>query len=104
MNEEKTEYLLIGFRQRLNQLSGNPSIILGNHTIQQVPNKKVLGVIIDENLKWNEHNDAQWKQISKAIALLRRAQQFVTHEALLRMMAVAHTLKNYINYKSKPLE
>ena len=85
LNEEKTEFMLIGSRQRLNQFSGNPNIILGNHTIQQVPNKKVLGVIIDENLKWNEHNDAQCKKISKAIALLRRAKQFVTHEALLNM-------------------
>ena len=62
LNEEKTEFMLIGSRQKLNQFSSNSSIILGNHTIQQVPNKKVLGVIIDENLKWNEHNDAQCKK------------------------------------------
>ena len=51
LNEEKTEFMVIGSRQRLNQFSSNPKITLGNHIIQQVPNNKVLGVIIDENLK-----------------------------------------------------
>lgn len=85
LNKEKTEHMLIGSRQRLNQCTGNPHIVIGNHTIQQVPDKKISGVIIDEQLRWTEHNDAQCKKISKSIALLRRAKQFVTQDAFLNM-------------------
>ena len=46
LNKEKTEHMLIGSRQRLNQCTGNPHIVIGNHTIQQVPDKKISGVII----------------------------------------------------------
>ena len=85
LNKEKTEHMLIGSRQRLNQCTGNPHIVIGNHSIQHVPDKKILGVIIDEQLRWTEHNDAQCKKISKSIALLRRAKQFVTQDAFLNM-------------------
>ena len=64
LNEEKTECMLVGSRQRLQQSLNNSEIVIGNHIIQQVSNKKVLGVIIDEQLKWKEHNDAQCKKIS----------------------------------------
>ena len=68
-NEEKTECMLVGYRQRLRQSLNNSEIVIGNHIIQQVSSKKVLGVIIDEQLKWKEHNDAQCKKISQSIAL-----------------------------------
>jgi hypothetical protein len=54
--------MLVGSRQRLQQSSSNPQIVIGNHIIQQVSSKKVVGVIIDEQLKWKEHNDAQCKK------------------------------------------
>jgi hypothetical protein len=62
LNQEKTECMLVGSRQRLQQSSSNPQIVIGNHIIQQVSSKKVLGVIIDEQLKWKEHNDVQCKK------------------------------------------
>ena len=77
--------MLVGSRQRLQQSLSNPEIVIGNHIIQHVSSKKVLGVIIDEQLKWKEHNDAQCKKISKSIALLRRAKQFVNEDTLLNM-------------------
>ena len=85
LNEEKTECMLVGSRQRLQQSLNNSEIVIGNHIIQQVSSKKVLGVIIDEQLKWKEHNDAQCKKISQSIALLRRAKQFANQDTLLNM-------------------
>jgi hypothetical protein len=85
MNQEKTECMLVGSRQRLQQSSSNPQIVIGNHIIQQVSSKKVLGVIIDEQLKWKEHNDAKCKKNSQSIALLKRAKQFVSQDTLLNM-------------------
>jgi hypothetical protein len=69
--------MLIASKRKLKQYSGNPNITSGSHNIKQVINKKVLGIIQDEELKWREHIDAQCKNISKSIALLRRAKSFV---------------------------
>ena len=48
LNQEKTESMLVGSRQRLQQSLNNPQIVISNHIIEQVSTKKVLGVIIDE--------------------------------------------------------
>ena len=70
LNTEKTEFMLITSKRKLKQLTNNPNIYIGNHNIKQVPKKKVLDMTIDEELKWNEHNDVQCKTLSKSIALL----------------------------------
>jgi hypothetical protein len=45
LNQEKTECMLVGSRQRLQQSnSSNPQIVIGNHIIQQVSSKKVLSL------------------------------------------------------------
>ena len=59
LNTEKTEFMLIASKGKLKQLTDNPNINIGNHNIKQVSKKKVLGMIIDEELKWKEHNDVQ---------------------------------------------
>ena len=48
----------------------------------------MLVVIIDEQLKWKEHNDGQCKKISLSIALLRKAKQFVNQNTLLNMFNI----------------
>ena len=85
LNMEKTEYMIIGSRQKLNHISTNPHIIIGDQAITRVKEKKVLGVIMDEQLKWKEHLDAQSKTISINIALLRKAKEFVNQETLVKM-------------------
>ena len=47
--------------------------------------KKTLGVILDEQLKWDKHIEEQSKMISKSIALLRRAKPFLSRHALEKM-------------------
>ncbi|CAB3994308.1 Hypothetical predicted protein [Paramuricea clavata] len=51
LNTEKTEFMLIASKRKLKQYSGNPNITIGSHDIKQVINKKVLGIILDEELK-----------------------------------------------------
>ena len=84
LNMEKTEYMIIGSRQKLTHTSANPHIIIGDQTITRVKEKKVLGGMNDEQLRWKEHIHAQSKRISNNIALLRRAKEFVTHETLIK--------------------
>jgi hypothetical protein len=85
LNEEKTEFMLIGSRSRLASVDNNPVLTLGDRHIKRVYYKKSLGMILDEQLKWNKHNDAQCKKISKNIAVLKRARLFVPRHILINM-------------------
>ena len=61
LNQKKTEYMIIGSRQRIDSVSGNTNITIGGEQITRVQTKSVLGIIVDEQLKWHAHNDKQCK-------------------------------------------
>ena len=82
LNEEKTELMIIGSRQRVPSFDQGPLIKHGDKVIKRVPHKKTLGVVIDEQLKWDKHIDEQSRTISNNIALLRRAKSFVPRNIL----------------------
>ena len=49
-NKKKTEYMIVGSRQRMSNITTKPKIVLGDSAIKRVTKAKTLGVIIDENL------------------------------------------------------
>ena len=54
LNKDKTEYMIIGSRQRISNLVlTDHKIELGESVIKRVHKSKTLGVIIDEHLLWN---------------------------------------------------
>ena len=53
LNKSKTEFMLIGSRQRLNTFNRLPSFTIDSNSIKQVEFTKSLGVYIDQNLTWN---------------------------------------------------
>ena len=57
LNKDKTEYMIAGSRQRISKIEGDPEVKLGNCNIKRVKETKTLGVIIDDQLKWNAHID-----------------------------------------------
>ena len=77
--------MLIASKRKLKQLSYDPCILIGNHNIKQVTNKKVLGITLDDELRRHKHNDLQCKKLSKSIVLLRRAKRFVNQNVLINM-------------------
>ena len=79
--------MIIGSRQRVPSFEQGPIIKLGNQVIKRVPNKKTLGVILNEHPTWNKHIDEQNKNISNNIAfkLLRLAKSFVPEHILNKM-------------------
>ena len=79
LNETKTEFMIIGSRQRV------PSF--DNQVIKRV-------VILNEHLTWNKHIDERNKKISNNIALLRRAKSFVP-EHILNKMYNAFVIPNF---------
>ena len=64
--------MIIGSRHRLTTIENNPVLTLGGSNIKRVFQKKSLVMILDEQLKWDKHNDNQCKIISNNIALLKR--------------------------------
>ena len=55
LNQSKTEFMLIGSRQRISTFNSSPSLTMNDVPIKQVSHTKSLGVHIDENLTWNVH-------------------------------------------------
>ena len=58
-NMTKTEFMLIGSRQKLNSLSALPALEINGTQLNRVNFTKSLGVLIDENLTWSNHINAQ---------------------------------------------
>ena len=85
VNMEKTEFMIIGSRHSLASIENSPELTLGGNNIKRVFQKKSLGMILDEQLKWNKHNDMQCKIISSNFALLKRAKLFVNRDGLIKI-------------------
>ena len=67
----KTEFMLIGSRQKLNSLSAIPALEINGTQLNRV-NFTNFGVFIDENLTWNNHINAITKKISSGIESIKR--------------------------------
>ena len=82
INKSKTEFMLIGSRQRLRSFVHSPSLKIGGAQISQVPSTKSLGIYIDENFTWNVHIENLSKKIAFGIGALKRIRPFVPHRTL----------------------
>ena len=98
LNEKKTEYMLIGSAKRLKQIQNDLIIKINDHVIKRVYNKNVLGLEIDDKLKWTEHVEKQSKKISCSIAMLRNIKPYVPQSTLQTMYK--SLLLPYFNYCS----
>ena len=85
LNKQKTEYMIIGSRQRISNIITDPKIELGESVIKRVNKSKTLGIIIDEHLSWNDQIQNVVTKVSKGIGMLRRIRQFVPKSTLLRI-------------------
>ena len=71
LNMTKTEFMLIGSRQRLNTLTASPTITMNNTQVSQVTATKSLGVIIDDKPDWHSHVEKLTKKIASGIGALQ---------------------------------
>ena len=55
LNKSKTEFMVIGSRQRLGTFDRSLALKIDNVLIKQVGSTKSLGVHVDEHLTWNTH-------------------------------------------------
>ena len=82
LNACKTEFMLIGSRQRLSTFHNPPSLMIDGAPITHVTFTKSLGVHIDQTLSWNVHVENLCKKIASGIGALKRVRSFVPHETL----------------------
>ena len=70
LNIVKTEFMIIGSRQRLLTFDNQDvEVCVDNKQISRVLKSKSLGLTIDENLTWKYHVDNITKKVSSGIAL-----------------------------------
>ena len=106
LNVKKTEYMVIGTRQRLRNFSQDINVSIDGKVLKEVKTKKTLGVLVDKHLSWDKHIDNVSKKVSKGIGMLRRAKQYVstkTLEKLYHALVQPHFdyCSNYRNSKTE---
>jgi hypothetical protein len=79
---KKTEYMLIGSRQKLSQVKSDPDFMIRSESISHVSSTKTLGVLVDENITWGNHMDYVAKKAAKGIGLLRRSRDLLDSNTL----------------------
>ena len=53
-NTAKTEYMIIGHSRKLNTLNTSNPLTINGTDIKRVTKMKPLGIVVDENLSWDE--------------------------------------------------
>ena len=84
-NKKKTEYMIVGSRQRISNILTDPIVKLGDSTIKRVNKSKTLGVIVDEHLSWNDQIQSIVSKSSKGIGMIRSIKKFVPQSTLLKI-------------------
>ena len=69
VNLKKTEFMLIGSDQRLNNILHEPVIIFDGNVLNRVSEAKILGLKF-EHLRWNEHVNELIIKISQALKMI----------------------------------
>ena len=77
LNTAKTEFMLIGSRQKLSTLSSQPELSIDNVPIENVSSVKSLGIFIDENLRWQRLIDKLSIKIASGIGTIKRIRDLV---------------------------
>ena len=72
MNHDKTVSVIIcpAFSEAMSVSSGGsaqPVIEYNGHCVTHVNNSRLLGVIVDDNLSWNDHVDAVCSKLARKL-------------------------------------
>ena len=74
--------MLIGSRQKLNNLPSLPSLNINKVPIKHFHCLKSLGVLVDENLTWENHVDAISRKIASGSGAVKRINHCLPPAAL----------------------
>ena len=77
LNIVKTEFMVIGSRQRIKTLNNEVYIEINGNIVNQVTPVKSLGVHLDNQLMWSVYIDKLCKKIASAIGALKRIRSYI---------------------------
>ncbi|CAB4007049.1 Hypothetical predicted protein [Paramuricea clavata] len=80
INTKNTKSMLVTgkrLRKKIPDEHLQMDLALGSTTVSQVESKKLLGVIIDQDLAYEDHIDSLCKQISKRLGLLKHISPYL---------------------------
>ena len=101
LNVAKTEFMLIGSKQMIKNISNlQLNVKIENESIKQVYESKTLGVTIDQHLSWKTNTENICKKITSGISALRRLKEFADMQTLLFlyiMLLFVHILSAWRN-------
>ena len=97
LNIAKTEFMVIGSRQRLATFD-DPElcVTVNNAPVKQVKSAKTLGMTLDENLTWRDHVEVISKKISSGIGALKRIRELIDQETAIK--AYQGFIEPYFSY------
>ena len=98
LNPTKTKSMLITTRQKHQRKPQNLKLTLGSNVIEQVSKHRLLGVIVDDKLKWEPHIDKICKMMSRNIFLLSKLKHLV-HIDHCKLFFNSH-IKSHFDYAS----
>ena len=98
MNPTKTESMVITTRQKHQQSKLSLNLTLQGSAINQVNKHKLLGLIVDDQFKWESHIHHLCKILSRNIFLLRKLIKVTDSES--RMMFFNAHIRSHIDYVS----
>ena len=82
VHPDKTESMLICSRQKRQIIYRDKlNIFVNNNPINQVAKRKLLGIVIDQNLLWTDHVTHLIKQISKSVFQLSQIKKFLDEKS-----------------------
>ena len=83
MNKLKTEYLIIGSKQKLANIQIEQSLKIGDMEIKGVKTIKSLGLIFDESLTWDAQVEHITTKVNSGLNILRKWRKIVDHNTLI---------------------
>ena len=63
--------------------TAHPPLLFNNASVTRTSSQKYLGIILDNQLKFDDHTNMLFKKISETIGLLRKLHNFLPRTALI---------------------
>ena len=81
-NPQKTEFMVIGHRRRVNEIKELPSFKLNDSEIKRVGKVKSLGVIVDEGLTWSDQFKSLTGKLATGLSSLKKLEDVLPQSKL----------------------
>ena len=98
LNILKTEYMLIGSRQRIVTVTESLDPSIQGISLEKVNCSKCLGVELDEFLSWDSHITSVCKNVSSGIGVIKKIKPFIPSRNLINIYQ--SMVEPYFNYCS----